>query len=120
MEPELDINDVLPMDQKYPNSQYMHDNRDFENFKQLPHAQNNFMSHIEDEDEDDSEDLDDFDSDDQQMVIKTEDDPDVELLTPRRSIYMTEKSSKKKMLKDGKVKIIISHHLVPSILSLIL
>lgn len=102
------------MEQKHgQTSPYMHqhENRDFmhENFsmKQHPMMENTFMTqqidHMEDED-DDSEDMDDCDSDDQQMVIKTDDDPDVELLTPRRSIYMTEKSSKKKMLKDGKVK----------------
>lgn len=54
------------------------------------------------EDNDDS--LGDSDSDDQRMVIKTEDDPDVvDFVTPRRSIYMTEKSSKKKIFKDGKI-----------------
>lgn len=114
MEPELEMNHMLPMDQKHhPNLPYMnqHDNRDFmhENFsmKQLPMLENNFMTqqidHMEDDEDEDSDDIDDSDSDDQQMVIKTDDDPDVELLTPRRSIYMTEKSSKKKMLKDGKV-----------------
>lgn len=43
------------------------------------------------------------DSDEQQMVIKTEDDPEIEFNTPKRSIYITEKSSKKKMIKDGKI-----------------
>ncbi|KAG5684909.1 hypothetical protein PVAND_014119 [Polypedilum vanderplanki] len=42
-------------------------------------------------------------SDEHQMVIKTEDDPEIEFSTPRRSIYITEKSSKKKMIKDGKI-----------------
>lgn len=37
------------------------------------------------------------------MVIKTEDDPEIEFATPKRSIYITEKSSKKKMIKDGKI-----------------
>lgn len=44
------------------------------------------------------------DSDEQQMIIKTEDDPEIEFNTPKRSIYITEKSSKKKMMgKDGKI-----------------
>lgn len=43
------------------------------------------------------------DSDEQQMVIKTEDDPEIDFVTPRRSIYITEKSSKKKIMKDGKI-----------------
>lgn len=43
------------------------------------------------------------DSDEQQMVIKTEDDPEIDFVTPKRSIYITEKSSKKKIMKDGKI-----------------
>lgn len=43
------------------------------------------------------------DSDEQQVVIKTEDDPEIEFSTPKKSIYITEKSSKKKMIKDGKI-----------------
>lgn len=51
----------------------------------------------------DDEDFPYSDSDEQQMVIKTEDDPEIEFATPRRSIYITEKSSKKKIMKDGKI-----------------
>lgn len=46
----------------------------------------------------------DSDSDEPPMVIKAEDDPEVDFSAPRRSLYMTEKSSKKKILsKDGKI-----------------
>lgn len=51
----------------------------------------------------DDDDFNETDSDEQQMVIKTEDDPEIEFNTPRRSIYITEKSSKKKIIKDGKI-----------------
>lgn len=50
-----------------------------------------------------TEDFNESDSDEQQMVIKTEDDPEIEFNTPKRSIYITEKSTKKKMIKDGKI-----------------
>jgi high mobility group protein 2-like 1 len=51
----------------------------------------------------DDDEFNESDSDEQQMVIKTEDDPEIEFSTPRKSIYITEKSSKKKMIKDGKI-----------------
>lgn len=53
--------------------------------------------------EQDDDEFNESDSDEQQMVIKTEDDPEIEFSTPRRSIYITEKSSKKKIIKDGKI-----------------
>lgn len=45
----------------------------------------------------------DSDIEDQQTMIVKEDDPEIEFSTPRRSIYMAEKSSKRKFLKDGKI-----------------
>lgn len=51
----------------------------------------------------DDDEFNESDSDERQMVIKTEDDPEIEFSTPRKSIYITEKSSKKKMIKDGKI-----------------
>lgn len=54
-------------------------------------------------DDPEEEEFNESDSDEQQMVIKTEDDPEIEFNTPKRSIYITEKSSKKKMIKDGKI-----------------
>lgn len=54
-------------------------------------------------DDAEEEEFNESDSDEQQMVIKTEDDPEIEFNTPKRSIYITEKSSKKKMIKDGKI-----------------
>lgn len=92
MEPELDIRHVLPaakhFDDSYDEEAFSHKTRD-----------DNYTPDQDDLDDDFQE----SDSDDHQMVIKTEDDPEIEFATPRRSIYMTEKSSKKKMMKDGKI-----------------
>lgn len=93
MEPGLEIIHTLPakFDDSYDDESFSMKNRD-ENYTP---------------DQDDIEAADDdfqeSDSDEHQMVIKTEDDPEIEFATPRRSIYMTEKSSKKKMMKDGKI-----------------
>jgi high mobility group protein 2-like 1 len=76
------------------------DNYDEEGFPIKDH--NNFAPE-DDYDPNQDEDFNDSDSEEQQMVIKTEDDPEIEFSTPRRSIYMTEKSSKKKIVKDGKI-----------------
>lgn len=94
MEPELDINDVLP-------AKHFDDSFDDERYTGKAHDDN----YAPDQDDLDGadDDFQDSDSDDHQMVIKTEDDPEIEFATPRRSIYMTEKSSKKKMMKDGKI-----------------
>lgn len=94
MEPELNINHVLP-------AKHFDDGFDDDEFSQK-HPDDNYMPD-QDELEGADEDFHDSDSDEQQMVIKTEDDPEIEFATPRRSIYMTEKSSKKKMMKDGKI-----------------
>lgn len=94
MEPDLDISDVMPV-------KHYDDSFDDERYSGKNHDDN----YAPDQDDLDGAD-DDFqesDSDDNQMVIKTEDDPEIEFATPRRSIYMTEKSSKKKMMKDGKI-----------------
>lgn len=94
MEPELQMSCVLPTkdyDDDFDEESYEMKNRD--------------DNYLPDQDDLDCAD-DDFqgsDSDDRMMVIKTEDDPEIEFATPRRSIYMTEKSSKKKMMKDGKI-----------------
>lgn len=66
----------------------------------------NFKSKARDENYTPDQDDEEFhysDSDEQQMVIKTEDDPEIDFQTPRKSIYITEKSSKKKIMKDGKI-----------------
>jgi len=91
MEPELDI---LP-------SKHFDDDYDEESFA-LKTGDDNYTPDQDDLDaaEDDFQES---DSDERHMVIKTEDDPEIEFVTPRRSIYMTEKSSKKKMMKDGKI-----------------
>lgn len=93
MEPELEISDVLP-------TKHFDDSFDDERYTGKGHD-DNYAPDQDDLDGDD--DFPDSDSDDHQMVIKTEDDPEIEFATPRRSIYMTEKSSKKKMMKDGKI-----------------
>lgn len=93
MEPELDINHVLPakhFDDSYEDD-FSHKNRD-----------DNYTPDQDDLDAVD-DDFQESDSDEHLMVIKTDDDPEIEFATPRRSIYMTEKSSKKKMMKDGKI-----------------
>lgn len=93
MEPELEISHVLPAKH--------FDDYDEESFSHKARDEN----YTPDQDDADAAD-DDFqesDSDENLMVIKTEDDPEIEFATPRRSIYMTEKSSKKKMMKDGKI-----------------
>lgn len=93
MEPELDISCVLPTkhyDDSYDDDGYSKQNDD---------------NYTPDQDELEAAD-DDFhgsDSDEHLLVVRTEDDPEIEFTTPRRSIYMTEKSSKKKMMKDGKI-----------------
>jgi high mobility group protein 2-like 1 len=72
----------------------------------ISNVYNEFKIKNRDENYTPDQDDDDFpysDSDEQQMVIKTEDDPEIEFATPRRSIYITEKSSKKKIMKDGKI-----------------
>lgn len=73
----------------------------------INHTYDNFKLKSRDENYTPDQDEEDFpysDSDEhQQMVIKTEDDPEIEFATPRRSIYITEKSSKKKIMKDGKI-----------------
>jgi high mobility group protein 2-like 1 len=94
MEPDLDMTHVLP-------GKHFDDNYDDESFA-LQAGDENYTPDQEDLDavEDD---FPESDSDDRLMVIKTEDDPEIEFATPRRSIYMTEKSSKKKMMKDGKI-----------------
>lgn len=94
MEPELEIRHVLPakhFEDSYDEESFVHKNRD-----------GNYTPDQDDVDGGD-DDFQESDSDDHQMVIKTEDDPEIEFATPRRSIYMTEKSSKKKMMKDGKI-----------------
>lgn len=68
--------------------------------------ENNFKAKTRDENHTPEQDDEEFhysDSDEQQMVIKTEDDPEIDFVTPKRSIYITEKSSKKKIMKDGKI-----------------
>lgn len=94
MEPELDINHTLP-------SRHFDDSYDEESYPQKGHDE----SYTPDQDDLDGvdDDFHDSDSDERHMVIKTEDDPEIEFAAPRRSIYMTEKSSKKKMMKDGKI-----------------
>lgn len=96
MEPELEINCVLPtkhFDDSYEDEGFSHKTRD-----------DNYTPDQDDDLDAADDDFQESDSDDQQMVIKTEDDPEIEFATPRRSIYMTEKSSKKKMMnKDGKI-----------------
>lgn len=94
MEPELDINHTLP-------SRHYDDGYEDERFSRKM-RDDNYIPEQDDLDGVD-DDFHDSDSDDQQMVIKTEDDPEIEFAAPRRSIYMTEKSSKKKMMKDGKI-----------------
>lgn len=84
MEPELDLSSP---EQK----QYMMQN----SFLSNPDA--NYARHSRDDEDDE-------DSDEPLMVIKTEDDPEVDFNTPRRSLYMTEKSTKKKIIKNGKVR----------------
>lgn len=88
MEPELQLSCVLP-------AKHFDDDFDEESYK---NCDDNYTP-----DQDDMSDQEESDSDDRLMVIKTEDDPEIEFATPRRSIYMTEKSSKKKMMKDGKI-----------------
>lgn len=85
MEPELDLDPS--QDRQKP---YMMQNSSF-----LSNPDGNYVHHSN-RDEEDS------DSDEPPMVIKTEDDPEVDFNTPRRSLYMTEKSSKKKIIKNGK------------------
>jgi high mobility group protein 2-like 1 len=94
MEPELQMSCVLP-------AKDYDDDFDEESYGMKNHDDN----YTPDQDELDAAD-DDFqesDSDDRLLVPKNEDDPEIEFATPRRSIYMTEKSSKKKMMKDGKI-----------------
>lgn len=94
MEPELDLTHVLP-------AKHFDDDYDEESFS-LKGRDDNYLPDA-DELEAVEEEYRESDSDEHQMVIKTEDDPEIEFATPRRSIYMTEKSSKKKMMKDGKI-----------------
>jgi len=95
MEPELHLSSVLPskhFDDSFEDEGFSHKNRD-----------DNYTPDQDDLDAVD-DDFQESDSDDNQMVIKTEDDPEIEFAAPRRSIYMTEKSTKKKMMnKDGKI-----------------
>lgn len=95
MEPGIDITHVLPRkrgDDSFDEESYLHKSRD-----------DNYIPDQDDLDVGD-DDFQETDSDnDHHLVIKTEDDPEIEFATPRRSIYMTEKSSKKKMMKDGKI-----------------
>lgn len=95
MEPGLDITHSLPRkhyDDSYDDESYPQKARD-----------DNYTPDQDDLDGGD-DDFQESDSDnDHQLVIKTEDDPEIDFTTPRRSIYMTEKSSKKKMMKDGKI-----------------
>jgi HMG (high mobility group) box len=92
MEPELNIDNVISVKQ-YDDS-YEDDG--------FPKAHDDNYAPGQD-DLDGEEDFRESDSDEHLMVIKTEDDPEIEFATPRRSIYMTEKSSKKKMIKNGKI-----------------
>lgn len=94
MEPELQLSCVLP-------SKHFDDDYDEESFS-LKTRDDNYTPDQDDLDAAD-DDFQESDSDDRLMIIKTEDDPEIEFATPRRSIYMTEKSSKKKMMKDGKI-----------------
>lgn len=101
MEPNLDITHILPAaDSKaFMMSNCLQEDRFTQEYS-LKVGQGSYLpnsSHNNDDSPLDS------DSDDQRMVIKTEDDPEVDFATPRRSIYMTEKSSKKKIFKDGKI-----------------
>lgn len=93
MEPELNINHTLP-------SRHFEDSFDDDGYPEKVRDDN----YMPEQDEFDAADDDfhDSDSDQDRMVIK-EDDPEIEFAAPRRSIYMTEKSSKKKMMKDGKI-----------------
>lgn len=92
MEPALDISSVQikTLEDSFDGEDLIHDdNYTPEQDDDLDAAEDHFR---------------DSDSEDHQMVIKTEDDPEIEFTTPRRSIYITEKSSKKKMMnKDGKI-----------------
>lgn len=94
MEPELQLSHVLP-------SKHFDDDFDEESYS-LKTRDDNYTPDQDDLDAGD-DDFQESDSDERLMVIKTEDDPEIEFATPRRSIYMTEKSSKKKMMKDGKI-----------------
>lgn len=93
MEPGINITHSLPKrrDDCYDDESYPHKTRD-----------DNYIPDHDDLDVGD-DDFQESDSDNGHLVIKTEDDPEIEFATPRRSIYMTEKSSKKKMMKDGKI-----------------
>lgn len=93
MEPELDINHVI-------NVKQFDDSYEDDGFAKA--HDDNYTPDPDDLDAAE-EDFKESDSDEHLMVIKTEDDPEIEFATPRRSIYMTEKSSKKKMMKDGKI-----------------
>lgn len=91
-EPELDISHFSGLIQE------KHCNDNFDDYP--PIKEEPFMpDHLAGPDDEFNE----SDSDEHQMVIKTEDDPEIEFSTPRRSIYITEKSSKKKIIKDGKI-----------------
>lgn len=93
MEPELEIIDM-------PQEKHFTDH--YDDYPQLKDHDDNFTPD-HDELEQDDEEFNETDSDEHHMVIKTEDDPEIEFNTPRRSIYITEKSTKKKIIKDGKV-----------------
>lgn len=74
----------------------------YDEYPTLKDHDDNFTPDQDDLEPDDEE-FNETDSDEHQMVIKTEDDPEIEFNTPRRSIYITEKSTKKKIIKDGKI-----------------
>lgn len=92
-EPELQIFDM---------SQEKHFTDHYDEYPTLKDHDDNFTPDQDDLEPDDDE-FNETDSDEHQMVIKTEDDPEIEFNTPRRSIYITEKSTKKKVIKDGKI-----------------
>jgi high mobility group protein 2-like 1 len=93
MEPEIEIIDVIQG--IHYQDHYEHDEYGLKDDTFTPDAEEMMA---------DDDEFNESDSDDHHLsVIKTEDDPEIEFSTPRKSIYITEKSSKKKMIKDGKI-----------------
>lgn len=95
IEPELQLSHQSMQDKHYG------DSYDDEGYSLKEH--DSFTPDPEEIDRDE-DDFNESDSDDGQLLVEVkEDDPEIEFSTPRRSIYITEKSSKKKMMKDGKI-----------------
>lgn len=91
MEPEVEMSHVLPYSRPLFDDNYLEE----ESFTIHEKRQG-----IESDDDEDDSLVSDFD--DKDLLVRVEDDPEIEFTTPRRSLYMTEKSTKR-FTKDGKV-----------------